>query len=176
MALGLFLDIATGLPWTPNGVGSLEPMGCCIFLPGAHYLTINSPDGADSSLNKLLLYSSPLSPPHIYKVTPNHFTLMFHMPKSSQPTTPHHLSHALKTQKTVQDLTSLPILQRHSTHPTHHHTLDSFQAMQILSLHCPCLSPICQYTLDTCPKNHSLPVIWCTTGCHINWMNQWMSQ
>ena len=55
MALGLFWDIVTGLPWTPNGVGSLEPKGCCIFLPGAHYLTINSPDGADSSLNKLLL-------------------------------------------------------------------------------------------------------------------------
>ena len=54
MALGLFWDIVTGLPWTPNGVGSLEPKGCCIFLPGAHYLTINSPDGADSSLNKLL--------------------------------------------------------------------------------------------------------------------------
>ena len=55
MALGLFWDIATGLPWTPNGVGSLEPKGYCIFLPGAHYLTINSPYGADSSLNKLLL-------------------------------------------------------------------------------------------------------------------------
>ena len=55
MALGLFWDIVTGLPWTPNGVGSLEPRGYCIFLPGAHYLTINSPYGADSSLNKLLL-------------------------------------------------------------------------------------------------------------------------
>ena len=55
MALGLFWDIATGLPWTPNGVGSLEPKEYCIFLPGAHYLTINSPNGADSSLNKLLL-------------------------------------------------------------------------------------------------------------------------
>ena len=55
MALGLFWNIVTGLPWTPNGVGSLEPRGYCIFLPGAHYLTINSPYGADSSLNKLLL-------------------------------------------------------------------------------------------------------------------------
>ena len=26
-----------------------------IFLPGTHYLTINSPDDADSSLNKLLV-------------------------------------------------------------------------------------------------------------------------
>ena len=55
LALGLFWDIVTGLPWTPNGVGSLGPRGYCIFLPGAHYLTINSPYGADSSLNKLLL-------------------------------------------------------------------------------------------------------------------------
>ena len=55
MALGLFWDIATGLPWTPNSVGSLEPRGYCIFLPGAYYLTINSPDGADSLLNKPLL-------------------------------------------------------------------------------------------------------------------------
>ena len=57
MALGLFLDIVTGLPGTPNGDGSLEPKGYCIFLLGAHYLTINSPDGAVSSLNKLLLLS-----------------------------------------------------------------------------------------------------------------------
>ena len=55
LALGLFWDIVTGLPLTPNGVGSLEPRGYCIFLPGAYYLTINSTDGADSSLNKLLL-------------------------------------------------------------------------------------------------------------------------
>ena len=48
-------DIVIGLPWTPKGVGSFEPKEYCIFLPGAHYLTINSPDGADSSLNKLLL-------------------------------------------------------------------------------------------------------------------------
>ena len=59
MALGLFWDIVTGLPWTPNGVGSLEPKEYYIFLPGAHYLTINSPDGADSSLNKLLLLLLP---------------------------------------------------------------------------------------------------------------------
>ena len=55
MALGLFWDIVTGLPWTPNGVGSLEPRGFCIFLPGAHYLTIYNPYGADSSLKILLL-------------------------------------------------------------------------------------------------------------------------
>ena len=67
--------------------------------------------------------------------------------------------------KTVQDLTLLPILQRHSTHPPHHHMLCFLQAMQILSLHCPCLSPMCQHTLDTCPENLSLHVIWCTTSC-----------
>ena len=50
------------------------------------------------------------------------------------------------------------------SHPPHHHTLCSLQAMQILSLHCPCLSPICQHTLDTGPKNLSVHVIWCTTG------------
>ena len=31
----------------------MEPRGYCIFLPVAHYLTINSPYGAHSSLNKL---------------------------------------------------------------------------------------------------------------------------
>ena len=60
-ALGLFWDIVTGLPWTPNGVCSFEPRGYCTFLPGAHYLTINSPYGADSSLNKILLLLLPLA-------------------------------------------------------------------------------------------------------------------
>ena len=33
----------------------------CIFLPGVHLLTLNSPYGADVSLNKLLLlFSQPL--------------------------------------------------------------------------------------------------------------------
>ena len=68
MALGLFWDIATGLPWTPNGAGSLEPKEYCIFLPGAHYLTINSPNGADSSLNKLLLLLLPIKQRIDYKL------------------------------------------------------------------------------------------------------------
>ena len=38
-------------------------------------------------------------------------TLTFHMPKPPQSTLPHHLSHALYTQKTVQIHTALPILQ-----------------------------------------------------------------
>ena len=36
MAVGLFWDIVTDLLWAPNGVGSLEPKRCCVFLPGAH--------------------------------------------------------------------------------------------------------------------------------------------
>ena len=55
----LLRPCVTGLPWTPNGVGSPGPRGYCIFLPGVHYLTINSPYGADSSLNILLLLLLP---------------------------------------------------------------------------------------------------------------------
>ena len=66
--------------------------------------------------------------------------------------------------KRLQDLTTLPILQRHTTHPSHHHALCSLQAMQILSLHCPCLSPICQHALDTGPKTLPLQAMWRTTG------------
>ena len=66
-----YRDWPTLVPWTSNGVGSLEPKKYCIFLPGAHYLTINSPNGADSSLNKLLLLpllltqTSRISTPHM---------------------------------------------------------------------------------------------------------------
>ena len=54
-----------GLPFGISWLAYLEhPMASallnllkeyCIFLPGSHYLTIYSPNGADSSLNKLLL-------------------------------------------------------------------------------------------------------------------------
>ena len=37
MAVGLFWDIVTGLPWTPNGVGSLEPRGYCILPPSTSW-------------------------------------------------------------------------------------------------------------------------------------------
>ena len=67
-------------------------------------------------------------------------------------------------QRLVQDLTLLPILQRHTTHPSHHHALCSLQVMQILSLHCPCLTTICQHALDTGPKNLPLHAMWHTTG------------
>ena len=91
--------------------------------------------------------------------------ITFHMPKPPQSTTPHHFSHALNTQKTVQDLTWLPILQRQTTHPSHHQMLCSPQALQILSLSFPCLSPICQHTVNSGPENLSLHVTGCTTGC-----------
>ena len=104
-----------------------------------------------------------LLPYHLHISTGRHpiiSTLTLHMPKP--PTTkPHHLSHALNTQKTVQDFTHF------ASYPseTHIHLTiirsALFQAMQILSLHCPCLSPIRQHTLDTGPKNLSLHVIWC---------------
>ena len=97
-------------------------------------------------------------------VTPNH--THSYVPHA-QTTSIYHASplQTLNTQKTIQDLTSLPILQSHTKHPSHHHTLCSPQALQILSLHCPCLSPICQHPQDTGPKNLSLHVIGCTTDC-----------
>ena len=54
-------------------MGSLnkKASGVCIFLPGAHYLTINSPYGADSSLNKLLLLlllQVVILPIHIFQI------------------------------------------------------------------------------------------------------------
>ena len=54
-------------------------------------------------------------------------TLTFHMPKPPQSILPHHLSHALYTQKTVQIHTAFPILQRHSAHPSHHHPFHPLQ-------------------------------------------------
>ena len=59
------------------------------------------------------------------------------MPKSPQSTTPHHLSHTLNPQKTVQIHTALSILQRHPTHLSHHHPLRSLQTLQICYLHRP---------------------------------------
>ena len=40
----------------------------------------------------------------------------------------------------------------------------ALQAMQILSLYCPCLNPICQHALDTGPENLPLHAMWHTTG------------
>ena len=49
------------------------------------------------------------------------YILMLQMPKPSQSATPHHRT--LNTQKTRKILVPLSILQRHSTHPPHHHML-----------------------------------------------------
>ena len=71
-----------------------------------------------------------------------------------------HIRHILNTQKTVHIHTVFPMLQRHPTHPSHHHPFRSLQTMcnvfrplqtlESCSLHRPVFSPIsCQYTLDT---------------------------
>ena len=91
--------------------------------------------------------------------------LTFHMPKPPQSTPPHHLIHALYTQKTVQIHTAFLILQRHSAHPSHHHPFHPLQTMQICFLHCPGFSPICQCTLDTSLVYLSLYAVWCNPGC-----------
>ena len=64
----------------------------------------------------LLLFSPTTSTYLLCRLTPKY--LHFYVPHAqpSQSTSPHHLSHAQNTQKTVQDLTLLPILQRRTTH------------------------------------------------------------
>ena len=91
-------------------------------------------------------YSSPTSYPcHLHLSTDRHpilHTPMLQMPNPPQSATPRHIRHTLYTQETVQIHTALSILQRHSTNPSHHHSLRSLQAMQILSLYRRCFSPI----------------------------------
>ena len=95
-------------------------------------------------------------------------TLTLHMPKPPQSTTPHHLSHTLNPQKTVQIHTALSILQRHPTHPSHHHPFLALPTLQIFYLHRPGFSPMCQYTLDT-SLVYTLYVVWCTPSCQDKW-------
>ena len=97
-----------------------------------------------------LLPRVPISLLHSY--VPNAQTISIHHASQLQPT--------LNTKKTEQDFTSLPILQRHSAHPPHHHTLCSLQALQIFSLLYPCFNLICQHTLDTGPENLLPFTIW----------------
>ena len=97
----------------------------------------NRPFRVQTELVRIFLYTfSPCLPTSAHTSHPSHHhistgrypiisVLTFHMPKSPQSTMPHHFCHALNTQKTVQVLTSLPILQRHATHPSHHHALCS---------------------------------------------------
>ena len=109
------------------------------------------------------------APPHFYRSTPNH-------PQSYAPdaqtisichVSPHQL-HSEYPKVCIHNLSMLPIPQRHSTHPPRHHMpsyhlFSSLQAMQIPSLHCPCLSPICKHTLITSSINLFFYVIWCAT-------------
>ena len=67
----------------------------------------------------------------------------------SQSAMPYHIGHTLNTQKASQILTALSIVQGHSTHPFYHNTFCPLQTFQVLSLHCPDFSLMCQNTLDT---------------------------
>ena len=78
---------------------------------------------------------------------PHSYTLQ--MPQPSESIMPQHIRHTLHTQKTVQIHTALPIIQRHPTHPSHHHLFLPLQTLQICFLHNPGFSLICQYILDT---------------------------
>ena len=84
--------------------------------------------------------------------------LTFHMPKPPQSTPPHQRS---VHPEDCQIHTGFPIFQRHSAHPSHHHSLCSLQTLQIRFLHRPGFTPICQCTLDS---SLSLNAGWCTPG------------
>ena len=76
-------------------------------------------------------------PSHHHISTGRHpiiFTLTLHMPKPPQSTTPHHLSHTLNPQKTVQIHTALSILQRHPTHPSHRSVHSSVSISQFCEI------------------------------------------
>ena len=96
-------------------------------------------------------YISPLPPPHFYRLTPNHLHSYF---PHVQTTSIYHTSPPQLRSEHPKRLynTSLLFL---SFRDTPHIHLTIILALQILSLHCPCLSPICQHTLDTSTKNHS---------------------
>ena len=103
---------------------------------------------------------SPPPPPHFYRPTPNH--LRSYVPHA-QTTSIYHASPLLPGSEYPKDCTSPHFSsypQRHTTHPSHHHALCSFQAMQILGLHCPCLSPIYINTLWT-QALKIFPFMWC---------------
>ena len=112
-------------------------------------------------------YTSPPPPPHFYKPTPNR--LHSNVP-NAKPISICHASPPQPHSEYQEDCTrphfaSYPSEALHA-HPSHHRTLCSLQAMQILSLHYPLLSPICHHTLDTGPKNLSFYVIYDACGHH----------
>src|SRR6476619_2962599 len=60
------------------------------------------------------------------------------------------------TQTFPQIDTSIPCLQRHPTHPSHHHHLRPVQLLHVLPLHRPRFAPIYQHLLHAHPINLSL--------------------
>ena len=112
--------------------------------------TLHIPFRVQTKLNHIILYT--LSPslfaptrtshpaiPHFYRLTPNHFhSYLPHAQTASvwwhQSTMPHYLSHALNTQKTVQD----PTASYPSETPHIHLTIirSALPTLSILSLHC----------------------------------------
>ena len=121
-----------------------------ISIQGANQAPSYHPSHTHSKSSSLYLHISPLPPPHFYRPTLNHpHSYVPHAQKTPQSTPPHHLIHALYTQKTAQIHTVFPILRRHSAHPSHHHPFRSLQTLQTRPLHRPGLRPIFQCTLDT---------------------------
>ena len=78
-----------------------------------------------SNSSCLCPYTSPLQPPHFYKPTPNHSHS--YIPDAQTilicHASPSHPQSEYGTQKPVKNLTSLSILQCHSTYPLHHQML-----------------------------------------------------
>ena len=96
----------------------------------------------------LLLYFSPANSTFLQTDTQSSPFLCFKCPKPPQSATPHHLSHChTLNPKGIQNLTTLSILQRHSTHPRStspsYALLSLSRTMQIFHLHCQWFSPIC---------------------------------
>ena len=87
------------------------------------------------------LYSSPPPPPYFYRPTPNH--LHSYVPNAQTIS----ICHASPPQPRSEHPKNCTRLHFLSFRDTPHHTLCSHQAMQIFSLHCPCLSPVCIYIL-----------------------------
>src|SRR6478609_6579782 len=81
------------------------------------------------------------------------FVLSLQMPKPPWPTPFHHLCHPRYTQTFPQIDTSIPCLQRHPTHPSHHHHLRPVQSLHVLLLHRPRFAPIYQHLLHAHPIN-----------------------
>ena len=118
--------------WNPNTYPWILPIQDANQALPCHHPLILSKSSHSS------FYIAPLPSTGWYPII---HILTLQMPKPPQSSTPHHICHTLYNQKTVQ-ITLLSILQRHSTHQSHHHSLRPLQAMQILSLHRTCFIPL----------------------------------